>query len=101
MKLDRTMKIGIAIALAIALLAPVLASSNPDGLESSASSFPSADEKEQPALEAPMPDYVIPSLGDGPLSGAIAILLGTVLVLLLTMGVGRFLAAKRLKDESS
>ena len=95
------MKIGIAIALALALLAPVLASSNPDGLESSASSFPSADEKEQPALEAPMPDYVIPSLGDGPLSGAIAILLGTVLVLLLTMGVGRFLAAKRLKDESS
>jgi len=101
MKLDRTMKIGIAIALAIALLAPVLASSNPDGLESSASSFPSADEKEQPELEAPMPDYVIPSLGDGPLSGAIAILLGTVLVLLLTMGASRFLAAKRLKDESS
>ena len=101
MKLDRTMKIGIAIALALALLAPVLASSNPDGLESSAASFPSADEKEQPALEAPMPDYVIPSLGDGPLSGAIAIVLGTLLVLLLTMGAGRLLAAKRLKDESS
>lgn len=101
MKFDRTMKIGIVIALTIALLAPVLASSNPDGLESTASSFPSADEKEQPALDAPMPDYVVPSLGDGPLSGAIAILLGTVIVLLLTLGTGHILSVKRRKDGSS
>ncbi len=99
MNFDRTMKVGIAIALAIAILAPVLASSNPDGLESTASSFPSAEDKEQPALESPMPDYVVPALGDGPLSGALAIALGTVLVLLLTIGTGRFISAKRQKDE--
>lgn len=99
MKLDRTMKIGIAIALAIAILAPVLASSNPDGLESTASSFPTADGKEQSTLEAPMPDYVIPAMGDGPASGALAIVLGTLLVLLLTFGAGRILSAKRAGNE--
>jgi cobalt/nickel transport protein len=79
---------GIAIALIIAILAPFLASSNPDGLDSTAEKVMQNPETE-PVFESPLPDYTIPFLGeDNPFGGVIALILGTLLVLGIAYGLG-------------
>lgn len=85
---------GLAIALIIAILAPFLASSNPDGLESTAEKVMENPETE-PAFESPLPDYTLPFLGeDNPLGGVIALVLGVLLVLGLAYGAGIVLKKK-------
>lgn len=83
---------GLAIALIIAILAPFLASSNPDGLESAAESLEVPES--EPAMESPLPDYAIPGMEDNPLGGVIALIAGTVLVLLVALGLAKLLAKK-------
>jgi len=78
MKRDTFVVFGLCIAVLIAVLAPFLASPNPDGLESAAEKFESAEGKDYLAIDSPLPDYVVPSLGEGEVSGAAAIAFGTV-----------------------
>jgi len=81
--------IGVIIAIVIAVLAPFLASTNPDGLESTAEKILNPGVEEEAAIESPMPDYIIPSLGeDNPISGAIAIVIGVIIVFGLAYGLG-------------
>ncbi len=88
---------GLAIALIIAVLAPFLASSNPDGLESTAETVMQNPETEA-AFESPLPDYTIPFLGeDNQLGGVIALVLGTLLVLVLAYGLGVGLKKERVE----
>ncbi|WP_269851140.1 PDGLE domain-containing protein [Methanosarcina horonobensis] len=59
---------GIAIALLLSILAPFLASPDPDGLESAAGgvieeSKMSELEEMEPAVSSPMPDYAIEGMG--------------------------------------
>lgn len=92
--------IGIIIALIVGVLAVFLASSDPDGLESTALIIsgqktltgPSPEEGNPEAVgtgtfsyEAPMPDY---SMGEtmGPLGGVIAIIVGILLTLVVVIG---------------
>lgn len=88
---------GIAIALLLAVLAPFLASSDPDGLESAAGgvieeSRISELEEMEPAVESPMPDYSIEGMGK---SGEIlAIVVGTLAVLIISFGFGKILNKK-------
>ncbi len=84
---------GLIIALIIAVLAPFLASSNPDGLESSAESMQVPES--EPAYTAPLPDYAIPGMEDNPLGGVIALILGTILVLLVALVVTKLLAKRK------
>lgn len=86
---------GVAAALIIALLAPFLASSNPDGLESTAQKvMPNPDTK--PAFQSPLSDYTVPGLGeDNPLGGVISLVLGTLLVLGIAYGLSLLLKKKR------
>lgn len=78
---------GIVIALIICILAPFLASSNPDGLESTAEKLMPNPETE-PALESSLPDYTIPALGeDNPWGGVLSLIIGTLLVILLAFGI--------------
>lgn len=87
---------GIAIALIIAILAPFLASSNPDGLDSTAEKVMQNPETE-PVFESPLPDYTIPFLGeDNPFGGVIALVLGTLLVLGIAYGLGAGLKKERI-----
>jgi len=91
---------GIAIALVIAILAPFLASSNPDGLDSTAEKVMQNPETE-PAFESPLPDYTIPSLGEeNPLGGVIALILGTLLALGIGLGLGTILKKKNGKENT-
>jgi cobalt/nickel transport protein len=84
---------GILIALIIAILAPFLASENPDGLESTAEKVMPNPETE-PVVESPLPDYTIPVLGESRVGGSIAMVLGTALVLGLAYGVGVILGRR-------
>lgn len=83
---------GIAIALLISVLAPFLASPDPDGLESAASgvieeSKLSELEEQEPAVNSPMPDYAIEGMGK---SGEVmAIAIGTIAVLAISFGLGK------------
>lgn len=83
---------GIAIALLVSVLAPFLASTNPDGLESAAlgvidESKLSELEEMEPAVSSPMTDYSIEGMGK---SGEImAIAIGTIAVLAISFGLGK------------
>jgi cobalt/nickel transport protein len=101
--------IGIVIALLIGVMAVFLASSEPDGLESTAliiqgqktltGSTPENAEINEDlngkfSYSSPMPDY---SLGEamGPLGGIIAIIAGTLLAFVLVLGSSRLILAFR------
>ena len=86
--------VGIAIALLLAVLAPFLASPDPDGLESAAGgvvekSKLSELEESEPAVSSPMPDYSIEGMGKSGEVAAIAV--GTLAVLVISLGFGRIL----------
>ncbi|MCK4718033.1 MAG: PDGLE domain-containing protein [Thermoplasmata archaeon] len=83
----RLILVGLILAVIIASLAPFLASSNPDGLESAAEGFHEAEGKEASYYEAPMPDYVFPGMGSEGAAGVVAIVSGTILLLVLGLGV--------------
>ncbi len=89
--------VGIAIALLLAVLAPFLASPNPDGLESAASgviekSKLSELEKSESAVSSPMADYSVEGMGKSGEVAAIAV--GTLAVLVISLGFGRILKKK-------
>lgn len=83
---------GIAVALILAILAPFLASPDPDGLESAAEGVVSEEkmaemEEAGSVFSSPMPDYAIEGMGK---SGEVtAIVVGTLLVLGISYGLGK------------
>lgn len=85
---------GIAIALILAILAPFLASPDPDGLESAAGGVVSKEklsemEEAGSVFSSPMPDYAIDGMGK---SGEVAaIVVGTLLVLGISYGLGKLI----------
>jgi cobalt/nickel transport protein len=89
--------IGIALALLIAILAPFMASPDPDGLESAAGklieeSKISVLEKMDPVVSSPMSDYSIEGMGKT--GEVLAIVLGTLAVLAISFGLGKVLNKK-------
>ena len=79
--------VGLIVAIIISVIAPFAASENPDGLESAAGEFESAEGKEDSDYESPMPDYIIPELGDGGTSGAAAVIIGTIVTLIIVLAM--------------
>jgi cobalt/nickel transport protein len=88
---ERRYLISLGIAFLIAVLAPFLASPNPDGLESTAEKFESAQDKELELLSSPFPDYTIPGI-EGSASEVAAMLIGTALIFILSFGAAKALA---------
>jgi len=83
---------GLAIALFIAILAPFLASSNPDGLDSTVESLEVPES--EAAFQSPLPDYAIPGMEDNPLGGVVSLVLGTILVLVVALVLAKLLSKK-------
>ena len=89
--------VGLAVAVLLSVLAPFLASSDPDGLESAAEgvidehTFAEMEESE-PAMGAPMPDYAIEGFGKAGEVGAIFI--GSIFMLGLGLGIGKLFEKK-------
>jgi cobalt/nickel transport protein len=89
--------VGIAIALLLAILAPFLASPDPDGLESAAGgvieeSKLSQLEESEPVVSSPMADYSVEGMGKSGEVAAIAI--GTLAVLIISFGFGKIFKKK-------
>lgn len=89
--------VGLAVVILLSVLAPFLASSDPDGLESAAEgvidehAFAELEESE-PVMGAPMPDYAIEGFGKAGEIGAIFI--GSIFMLGLGLGVGKLFEKK-------
>lgn len=84
--------IGLAVAVMLSVVAPFLASSDPDGLESAAEdvideSTLAQMEESEPFVSSPMPDYAIE--GQGKMGEVLAILVGTIGMLAITFGFGK------------
>lgn len=95
---DRNLLIGgLAICIVIALFAPYIASSNPDGLEKSAQQLSTKQESDD--YKAPLTDYTVPLLGNGPYSGATALIIGILIILGLGYLVA-YLLKRRKKSEN-
>lgn len=93
--------VGIGVALLISVVAVFMASGDPDGLESTAlvvqgqkeltGGTPENAEIEEDltgkyTYTSPMPDYVLGE-DSGPLSGVIALVIGTILAFLIVLGL--------------
>lgn len=96
-------KAGAVIAIIISVLAPFLASSNPDGLDKNLITLVGRGSEEHAEeiigermpieYQAPMPDYTIEGMGK--LGEVGAIVAGTLLMLVISMGLGKVLAIKQ------
>jgi cobalt/nickel transport system permease protein len=80
---------GLLISLFVAMLSP-LAATEPDGLEALAERAGFANQALPPAMEL-FPDYTIPLLSNSILTTLVAVGLGTVLVFLVGLALGRLL----------
>ena len=94
----RLLLVGMIIALSIAALAPFLASSNPDGLESTAGEMDEAGDKEADYYNSPMPDYVFPGQKDEEFAGLVAIVVGTIFMLLIALAFFSLTSKKNKKS---
>jgi cobalt/nickel transport protein len=89
---------GLAICIVIAVMAPFIASSNPDGLEKTAQDVSSTQESN--IYNAPMSDYQIPFLGeDNPYGGVLALIIGVMVTLAIAYVAAIFLR-RRTPPES-
>jgi cobalt/nickel transport protein len=96
---DKIILIGVAIALIIAILAPFFASSNPDGLDKNLIELVGGGNEEHAEeviggkapieYQAPMSDYSIEGMDKT--GEVIAIVIGTILMLLIGFGVAKVL----------
>jgi len=86
---------GLALAILISVLAPFLASSSPDGLESAAEKFKESEGKGYQAFSSPLLGYTVPQLGETGISRPIAIVIGT----LVAFGIG-YLLTKAINRDS-
>ena len=87
---------GLLVALLVAGVVSHHASSSPDGLERVATDHGFAGTAEEPAADSPFAGYDTRGVGEGRLSGGVAGVVGTLVVLGLAGGVFRLV---RRRDE--
>ena len=90
--MERYWIFGLVVALVMAMLISLHASPEPDGLEKVAEDLGFLEHGEgNEVMESPMPDYVIPWLGDETVAASLAGLIGTVIMFGIGIGAGRIL----------
>ena len=72
---------GLIIALILSVLSPFIASTNPDGLDASAEHLNPTALVNPGYWDAPFDNYQVTQLGDGPLSGMSALVIGVLIAL--------------------
>jgi cobalt/nickel transport protein len=94
--------VALLICLVVAFFLSPFASSSPDGLEKAAERLGFLDLGEASVwVHSIMPDYAVPFLGEGNLSGMAAGLVGTIILFFLGWGMGAVLKKKKGKGRSS
>jgi cobalt/nickel transport protein len=90
--------IGLVIALFLAGIISIFASSSPDGLEKVAENLGFLEKGEgDPTLKAPVPDYAMPGIKNEKLATGIAGIVGTLI--LFGLGYGLATVIKSRKSE--
>ena len=77
-------KAGLVVSVVLVLLSPLFSYAY-EPLDFVAEKF---NATEITLFEAPMPDYLIPLLGDNPISGILAGIIGTLVVFFVALGLG-------------
>ncbi len=72
---------GLIIALILGVLSPFIASTNPDGLDTSADHLNPGALNNPGYYHAPFADYSVPMLGKSPLAGIAALIIGVLIAL--------------------
>ena len=78
---------GLGLIVLLGIMAPFLASSEPDGLEATLEQAGTLESEDTNTYESPMPDYSLPFLGNSPISLIVASVIGILVVFGLTYGV--------------
>jgi hypothetical protein len=93
----RTLLVGIAVAVLIGGGLSYLASSSPDGLEKTQADLGAAapPHPEVPAPPSPFQEYTLGWLGEGFWGNAAAGVIGSLLVLVILLGVGRLVRRRK------
>ena len=87
---------GLVIALVLAGIISIFASSWPDGLEKVAEKLNFLEKGEgQPALTSPIPGYAIPGIGNEKLAKSIAGILGTLVVFGFSYGIAMLIKQRK------
>ena len=95
---DRNLLVtAVILCLVIGILAPFIASSNPDGLEKSAEQL--GNPNTQPVINAPMSDYSIPGLGKIGEIGAMFV--GILVTLIIAYIVAILIKRRKTPPETS
>jgi len=71
----------VIIAVILGVLSPFIASTNPDGLDASAEHLNPGVLVNPGYWHAPFNDYLVHQLGDGPLAGIAALVIGVLIAL--------------------
>ena len=94
--------VGTLLSLVLAFMLSPYASESPDGLEKVAEDKEFIEQAEGTEVweGAPMPDYSVPALGeDNPMGTRLAGLIGTIVVLLVGLGIGYALKRRRVSSN--
>ena len=86
---------GLAVALIIGILSPFIASQNPDGLTATAEHLNPKVLIGPDYWHAPFDNYLVHQLGNGPLAGIAALMIGVFLVFGLVLGVTEIIKRKK------
>lgn len=91
--------IGLAAAAVVAVLLSPFASTSPDGLEKVAETQGFAA-KATVIVEALIPDYLMPGIGNEAVATVVAALVGTIVVFGIVYGTAKALTAYKKRGES-
>lgn len=92
--------VGLAVCLLLAGVASYYASASPDGLEFVAEQAGFADTaRDSAAADGPLADYRTKGVGDGRLSGGVAGVVGSLVVLVLAGGLALLLRRRGSSDQ--
>ena len=95
-KTKQLLLVGIILAVSIAIISAFIASSDPDGLDATIEHI-LHDFEDDHLIESPMPDYIVPSIGETPISTSIAIIIGVIVTFGFAYGIGFLLKRKKNK----
>jgi len=87
---------GFVIALVLAGVISIFASSWPDGLEKVAEKLNFLEKGEgEPALTSPIPDYAMPGVGNEKLATSVAGIIGTLIVFGFSYGIAMLIKQRK------
>jgi cobalt/nickel transport protein len=72
---------GIIVAIILGVLSPFISSTNPDGLQATAEHLNPNAIQNPGYWHAPFENYKVPFLGNGPLAGIAALVIGIIIAL--------------------